>query len=150
MGEDNFKIDPSIDPRLQAGLDWLLNEGGVPPEEIDGSASNLSDGTLTDEEFVHFVYDHPNWERYLPALDWAGLRHPLDPRNLPALTLPTIYPSFHDPQKETEETLPIIPGDLTYWSTLVPILYEEGGLHTFDQCGFVLFTWLTGTEHFNY
>ncbi len=130
MGDQGFTIDPGIDPRWRRGLEWLLDDGHVLPQKIDGSGTNERDNILTGEEFIHFVYDNPDWERFLPALDRAGLRHPLDLRNIPR----SIIQRIQEIKEKVETKIGLPPEEPNYYSHFVPAFFQAG-LATFEDGG---------------
>lgn len=122
MGELSYKIDSKADRGTRQAIDWLVKRGGVTPEQIDGDGGQPRDHVLNFKEFVHFVYNSPDWQKYLPALDKAGLKHPLDPRKIPheIIRRASYLRSAVEHQTQT------MPGITGYCDAFVPAYYEEG------------------------
>lgn len=118
---DGYTIDPRLRGAMRGAVEWLLTEARVDPARVDGGPVGKVDRTIDLGETVHFLYNAPEWRRYLPAFDKLRLKHPLDPR-LPA-------PITHRAIQLTEQINQEIPfawGAPGYCEAFVPRFFAAG------------------------
>ena len=117
-----IKFAPGTPKDFKAAIEHLVEQAGVPSENLDGALDGKRDGQISEAEFIHFVYNSPDWQKYLPALDKAGLKHPLDIHKLPKPILERIAQL----RQKIDGEIKLTPNDARYCDAFVPKFYETG------------------------
>lgn len=114
---DNFNCKDVADCRNKLA-DWLLKEEGVPLGTLDGNG----DGRASFAEAAAYIYKSPRWQEFLTVFDKIGLKHPLDPRGIPA----RIKARVLELKAKVEEKIKKKPGDEGYCAAFLPAFVEAG------------------------
>ncbi len=118
----DIKFTPETPKEFKAAIEQLVEQNGVSPENLDGVLDKEKDGQISKEEFIHFVYTNPDWQKYLQAIDKAGLRHPLDIHRIPKPILDRI----NQLKEKIDSEINLKPQDPGYCDAFVPKFYEAG------------------------
>lgn len=122
MAEYRFDF---FDATLDRAQKWLENQPGFTWDQLDGSGPGKKDFIIEKEELIYFVYNSPDWKKFLPAMDRMKLVHPLDARGIRQ----KIKRRAHDLAIHINSNLShkkIVPQSTVYCDNFVPIFFEQG------------------------
>ncbi|MBI2343367.1 MAG: tetratricopeptide repeat protein [Deltaproteobacteria bacterium] len=125
------RLDPQMPSVVLKALQPIVQIEPDLPSKMDGSGPGGSkDSVVTVTEVFHYIYNTPNWQRFLPLMDQCGLHHPLDTRRLP----PEIVQRAQTLLAAAESTFALPPNDPAYCDMVVPYYFHHN-LPPFDAGG---------------
>jgi len=108
-------------------VDWLIEEKGIPPESLDIDPHGVPE-EISFEEAAAFALKSEKWQDYLPGLDMAGLKHPLDTRNYP----PEIRERIQKLAAEANEKIKLTPKNEGYCEAFFDEFFALGAKNFTD------------------